>query len=36
MDVAESLDSFIEWVSAHGFFLGFVSGAAVVSMLWVL
>lgn len=36
MDVAEAIDSFIEWVSAHGFFLGFISGAALVSILWVI
>jgi hypothetical protein len=36
MDVAESIDNFIDWVSAHGFFLGFVSGAALVSVLWVI
>jgi hypothetical protein len=36
MDVAESIDHFIDWVSAHGFFLGFVSGAALVSVLWVI
>lgn len=36
MDVAEALDRFIDWVSAHGFFLGFLCGAAFVSLLWVI
>lgn len=36
MDVAEALDNFIEWMTAHGFFVGFVCGAALVSALWII
>jgi hypothetical protein len=36
MNAAERIDAFIEWVSAHGFFLGFLTGAALVSILWML
>jgi hypothetical protein len=36
MDVAESLDNFIAWMSEHSFFLGFFSGAALVSVLWII
>ena len=36
MDIAEGLDNFIDWVSGHGFLLGFLSGAALVSIRWVI
>jgi cysteine synthase len=36
MDLAEALDNLVDWIVAHGFFLGFVSGAALVSILWVI
>jgi cysteine synthase len=36
MDIAEAIDNFIDWVSTHGFFLGFISGAALVGALWMI
>ena len=36
MDLAEGLDNFISWIETHGFFLGFLCGAALVSILWVI
>ncbi len=36
MDLAESLDSFIAYIDRHGFLIGFICGAALVSALWVI
>jgi hypothetical protein len=36
MDAAERIDAFIDWIHTHGFFLGFLCGAAFVCLLWVI
>jgi hypothetical protein len=36
MDVAEALDGLIDYIGRHGFLVGFICGAALVSILWVI
>jgi hypothetical protein len=36
MDVAEALDNAVDWMVEHGFFVGFLCGAMLTAILFVI
>lgn len=36
MDPAEALDNFIDYIERHGFLVGFICGAALTAILFVI